>query len=175
MTKYYVPHTPFRPDQTQANSFTAIMLLADVLCEPSERVYPESELRRVADTFNARERPSYGQLGVEGTNALTIDLSRVSHQITKLVIEQGVRDEATGRTLRTTDDRPVVGLRVAITTLPTPNGIMLKKLIESRVELYPMFRGTGRIAEDRTISDLELITIDVDLRQNIDVSNTRDA
>ena len=111
----------------------------------NQRVYPVNEIGRAVKTLNDQITGGYSVLGeVDHPEGLNVNLDRVSHMITEMWM-----DDANGYG--------------KLKILPTPMGQLVKTMLESGVKLGVSSRGSGNVSEDgdNTVSDFEIITVDV--------------
>lgn len=110
----------------------------------NQRVYPVHEIKRAVDTLNEQIVGGYSVLGeVDHPDDLKINLDRVSHKITEMVMEGA---NGYGK----------------LKILPTPMGNLVKTMLESGVKLGVSSRGSGNVNEaNGHVSDFEIITVDV--------------
>jgi hypothetical protein len=101
------------------------------------RVYSREDLEKtvVGKTFMGEMIP------LDGFPDANIDLTRVSHIVSNI---RFVGEDLVGD----------------ITTTPTPQGMIVKSLYEEDIRLATSIRAVGRIAEDNTVSELEVFTFD---------------
>ena len=109
----------------------------------NQRVYPVQEISRAVNTLNDQISGGYSVLGeVDHPEGLNINLDRVSHMIKEMWM-----------------DGPNGYGKLKI--LPTPMGQLVKTKLESGVKLGVSSRGSGNVNEDNTVSDFEIITVDI--------------
>lgn len=110
----------------------------------NERVYPVNEIKKAVETLNEQIKGGYSVLGeVDHPDDLKINLDRVSHMITDIVM-----------------DGPNGFGKLKI--LPTPMGKLVETMLESGVKLGVSSRGSGNVDESNgQVSDFEIITVDV--------------
>lgn len=101
------------------------------------RVYSREDLERtvIGKTF-------MGELvSLDGFADTNLDLARVSHTVNNI---RFVGEDLVGD----------------IMTMPTPQGMIVKSLYEEGIRLATSIRAVGRISEDKSVSDLEILTFD---------------
>lgn len=137
--------------------YSATVLTPDVPTKLTERIYPASEIEKASLAFNTRTSMStiLGELG--SNDSLTVDFLNVSHRI----VGAWYQEDTSGST-----DVLSYCLIVEIETLNTPQGMMLKKLLDQDVDLFIWHRATGNVNSEGKVSDLIFETFDVDLVQN---------
>jgi len=109
----------------------------------NERVYPVNEIERAVKTLNEQITMGNSVLGeVDHPDDLKVNLDRVSHMITEMWM-----------------DGPNGFGKLKI--LPTPMGQLVKTMLESGVKLGVSSRGSGNVGDNRHVSDLEIVTVDV--------------
>ncbi len=106
------------------------------------RMYPravgESIVKQATEKIE-QHGDVFGEAGIPMGDM--VDLSRVSHTVKNMRIENGALF----------GDIKVVG---------TPMGNIVKELLKSGIQVDFRSRGTGKIAEDGTISEYEFISVD---------------
>ena len=111
----------------------------------NQRVYPVNEIGRAVKTLNDQISGGYSVLGeVDHPEGLNINLDRVSHMISECWM-----DGANGYG--------------KLKILPTPMGQLVSTMIQNGVKLGVSSRGSGNVSDDgdNTVSDFEIITVDV--------------
>jgi hypothetical protein len=109
----------------------------------NKRVYPVQEINKAVGSINEKLKSGYSVLGeLDHPDDLQINLDRVCLQINEMKMQ---------------GNNGVGKLQV----LPTPMGNIVKALLESGVKLGVSSRGSGNVAEDGTVSDYEIITVDM--------------
>jgi len=88
-----------------------------------------------------KTQPIFGELCPSNTS-LTVDLAKVSHEITDLSIENGA-------------------VYAKVRVLDTPSGEILKHLETAGVQPVYAVRGSGNIDANGVVSNFQLISIDV--------------
>lgn len=108
------------------------------------RVYPFQEIKHAVETVNQRIRSGESVVGeLDHPEVLSINLDRVSHQITDMHMEG---NNGIGK-LKIIDK--------------TPMGKIAKGLIESGIKLGVSSRGSGNVGHDGKVSDFEIVTVDI--------------
>jgi len=109
----------------------------------NKRVYPVHEINKAVHSINEKLQSGYSVLGeLDHPDDLQINLDRVCLQINEMKMQ---------------GNNGVGKLQV----LPTPMGNIVKALLESGVKLGVSSRGSGNVAENGTVSDYEIITVDM--------------
>lgn len=109
----------------------------------NKRVYPVQEITKAVSSINEKLNSGYSVLGeLDHPDDLQINLDRVCLQINEMKMQ---------------GNNGIGKLQV----LPTPMGNIVKALLESGVKLGVSSRGSGNVAEDGTVSDYEIITVDM--------------
>ena len=111
----------------------------------NQRVYPVNEIGRAVKTLSEQIEGGYSVLGeVDHPEGLNINLDRVSHMISECWM-----------------DGPNGYGKLKI--LPTPMGQLVSTMIQNGVKLGVSSRGSGNVSDDgdNTVSDFEIITVDV--------------
>tara|TARA_B100000424_G_scaffold84608_1_gene63282 strand:+ start:3440 stop:4072 length:633 start_codon:yes stop_codon:yes gene_type:complete len=109
----------------------------------NKRVYPVQEISRAVSSINEKLNSGYSVLGeLDHPDDLQINLDRVCLQINEMKMQ---------------GNNGIGKLQV----LPTPMGNIVKALLESGVKLGVSSRGSGNVAENGTVSDYEIITVDM--------------
>lgn len=109
----------------------------------NQRVYPAREISRAVNEMNKKIQATNGIFG-EGDHPeeLSINIDRISHVITEVWMENA---DGYGK------------LRV----LETPIGNIVKTLLQSGVKLGVSSRGSGNVGDNGTVSDFEIVTVDI--------------
>lgn len=108
------------------------------------RTYTTESIQQIIDKFNERQAAGaavLGELGYPTENFSIVEISNVSHQVTNMRIENGK-------------------LLGTIKLLNTPNGIILKNLLDKGHCGGFRPRGFGDVSADGTITNYKLISID---------------
>lgn len=109
----------------------------------NQRVYPLREIDKAVNSINRRLNGGETILGeLDHPQELTINLDRVSHMITEMWIE----------------GRNGYG---KLKVLQTPMGSIAKTLLESGAKLGVSSRGAGNVNESGTVSDFDIVTVDI--------------
>jgi|TARA_B100001173_G_C15970163_1_gene539636 hypothetical protein len=109
----------------------------------NKRVYPVQEISRAVGSINEKLKSGYSVLGeLDHPDDLQINLDRVCLQINEMKMQ---------------GNNGIGKLQV----LPTPMGNIVKALLESGVKLGVSSRGSGNVAENGTVSEYEIITVDM--------------
>ena len=109
----------------------------------NKRVYPVHEIKKAVTSINEKLHSGYSVLGeLDHPDDLQINLDRVCLQINEMKMQ---------------GNNGVGKLQI----LPTPMGNIVKALLESGVKLGVSSRGSGNVAENGTVSDYEIITVDM--------------
>lgn len=109
----------------------------------NKRVYPVQEITKAVSSINEKLNSGYSVLGeLDHPDDLQINLDRVCLQINEMKMQ---------------GNNGIGKLQV----LPTPMGNIVKALLESGVKLGVSSRGSGNVAEDGTVSEYEIITVDM--------------
>ena len=109
----------------------------------NKRVYPVQEITKAVSSINEKLNSGYSVLGeLDHPDDLQINLDRVCLQINEMKMQ---------------GNNGIGKLQV----LPTPMGNIVKALLESGVKLGVSSRGSGNVAEDGTVSEYGIITVDM--------------
>ena len=110
----------------------------------NERVYPVNEIRMACENINKQISEGNSVLGeVDHPEGLNINLDRVSHCIEKMWMDG---PNGYGK------------LRI----IPTPMGLLIKTMLESKVKLGVSSRGSGNVNEGTGhVSDFDIVTVDI--------------
>lgn len=122
---------------------TVVPVIVGDVPTPQGRIYPEALLYQVADDFNARIAaggPIHGE-PAEGADGTAISVARITHRVTSVVVQDGT-------------------LYATIDLMPTPMMLNLKGAAKLDFGKGTP-RGIGKVAEDGTVSDYRLITVDL--------------
>ena len=110
----------------------------------NQRVYPTREIARAVNQLN--ERMSKTGAGIQGEldhpAELSINLDRVSHIITDMWIDG---NDGYGK----------------LKIIPTPTGNIVSTLLRHGAKLGVSSRGSGNVSDDGTVSDFEIVTVDI--------------
>lgn len=118
-----------------------ILKIADVV-ERNGRMYPQAELEKAVTKFQEKVKNQQGVLGILGEpeHAGKINLYEISHAVTNVRME---------------DDKMVADLKV----LDTPNGKILKQMLEAGASPQFSVSGYGSVRDDGTVVDFEIVTV----------------
>lgn len=109
----------------------------------NQRIYPLHEIAHAVKSINERVQGGESILGeLDHPEELSINLDRVSHMITEMWME---------------GENGCGNLKV----IPTPMGNIVKTMLESGVKLGVSSRGSGNVEDGGSVSDFDIITIDV--------------
>ncbi len=109
----------------------------------NQRVYPLTEINHAVHQINERIQKGETVLGeLDHPEELSINLDRVSHII---------------------EDMTMVGKdgHGSLKIIPTPSGKIVRTLLESGAKLGVSSRGSGNVGDDGSVSEFEIITIDI--------------
>lgn len=121
---------------------SGIFVQADVRNQ-NQRVYPMREIVSAVNSINERIKNGNSVLGeLDHPSELTINLDRVSHIITDMWMEGA---NGFGK----------------LKVLPTPTGKIVEALLSSGVKLGVSSRGSGNVSHDGSVSDFEIVTVDI--------------
>ena len=112
----------------------------------NQRLYPVTEISKAVNNINDQIRDGltvYGES--DHPEELTINIDRISHKIDKMWMESNAGH---GK------------LRI----LPTPQGNIIRTLIEHEGTLGVSSRGSGNVNDRGEVSDFEIVTVDVVVR-----------
>lgn len=109
----------------------------------NQRVYPSREIARAVNEMNKKIQSTNGIFG-EGDHPeeLSINIDRISHVISDVWMEG---TDGHGK----------------LKVLDTPIGNIVKTLLKSGVKLGVSSRGSGNVGDDGTVSDFEIVTVDI--------------
>lgn len=109
----------------------------------NQRVYPAREIARAVNSITEKLNVGQSVMGeLDHPEELSINLDRVSHLITEMWIEG---TDGYGK----------------LKIVPTPMGNIVKTLLLSGAKLGVSSRGSGNVNDDGTVSDFEIITVDI--------------
>ena len=109
----------------------------------NQRVYPLSEITKAVETVKEQIQSGYSVLGeLDHPEELTINLDRASHLITDISL-QGANGYG------------------KLKILDTPMGNIAKSLLTGGAKLGVSSRGSGNVGHDGTVSDFEIVTVDI--------------
>ena len=118
------------------------------------RIYPKYLITPMVEQMKVRN-PLYGEFGQDG-DVTDISLTNISHTIENITV----------------DDNSIYG---DINILNTPNGQIVKNLLNDNQSIGVASRGTGSINEDGTIgADYKLLTFDLVTEPSFDIYISRD-
>lgn len=109
----------------------------------NQRVYPAREISRAV---NEMSKKMAGNVPIPGEcdhpSELSINLDRISHLITDMWMDGS---DGYGK----------------LKIVPTPMGNIVKTLLTSGAKLGVSSRGSGNVSDDGTVSDFEIVTVDI--------------
>lgn len=109
----------------------------------NQRVYPAREIARAVKSISEKISAGQSVMGeLDHPEELSINLDRVSHLITEMWMND---TDGYGK------------LRI----VPTPMGNIVKTLLTSGAKLGVSSRGSGNVNDDGTVSDFEIVTVDI--------------
>lgn len=109
----------------------------------NQRVYPVREIARAVNTMTQKIANGDSIFGeMDHPEELSINLDRVSHLITEMWMDGA---DGYGK----------------LKIVPTPMGNIVKTLLQSGAKLGVSSRGSGNVNDDGTVSDFEIITVDI--------------
>lgn len=109
----------------------------------NERVYPVNEIHKAVNSISQQLKEHNSILGeCDHPEELTINLDRVSHEITEMWMEGA---DGMGK----------------LKIIPTPKGNIVRTLIEAGVRLGVSSRGVGNVDDRGEVSGFEIITVDI--------------
>lgn len=109
----------------------------------NQRVYPVKEIARAVRSITEKIATGQSVMGeLDHPEELSINLDRVSHLITEMWM----------------DDADGYG---KLKIVPTPMGNIVKTLLMSGAKLGVSSRGSGNVNDDGTVSDFEIVTVDI--------------
>lgn len=130
-------------DNNEKNLYLKGVFIRSSIRNLNGRVYPQSEIKRAVEDINALLEKGESVLGeCDHPEKLTINLDRVSHMITGMWMDGNA---GCGK----------------LKILPTPTGQIIRTLLESGVRLGVSSRGSGDVDEQGTVSNFEIITVDI--------------
>jgi hypothetical protein len=108
----------------------------------NQRIYPVNEIAKAVEDINnsLKHGDILGEL--DHPEELNINLDRVSHMITEMYMD---------------GPNGIGKLKI----LETPHGNIARTLLESGVRLGVSSRGSGNVNESGSVSDFEMITVDI--------------
>lgn len=109
----------------------------------NQRVYPAREIARAVNSITEKLGVGQSVMGeLDHPEELSINLDRVSHLITEMWMDG---TDGYGK----------------LKIVPTPMGNIVKTLLLSGAKLGVSSRGSGNVNDDGTVSDFEIITVDI--------------
>jgi hypothetical protein len=106
-------------------------------------VYPLTEINHAVQQINERIQKGETVMGeLDHPEELSINLDRVSHLIEEMSM---VGRDGHG----------------SLKIIPTPTGQIVRTLLESGAKLGVSSRGSGNVGNDGSVSDFEIITVDI--------------
>ena len=109
----------------------------------NQRVYPAREIAKAVNTITEKLSSGQSVMGeLDHPEELSINLDRVSHLITEMWMDGA---DGYGK----------------LKIVPTPMGNIVKTLLLSGAKLGVSSRGSGNVNDDGTVSDFEIITVDI--------------
>jgi hypothetical protein len=130
-------------DNENKNIFLkGVFMQADIV-NRNKRKYPLHEMNNAVLDFSKRIQEYGGVFGeADHPNSLNINMDRVSHVITEMYM----------------DGFNAIGKAKVIKE--TPMGKILNELLKTGVKIGVSSRGTGQVADDGTVSNFSLVTVD---------------
>lgn len=109
----------------------------------NQRVYPVREIARAVNSITEKLSGGQSVMGeLDHPEELSINLDRVSHLITEMWMEGA---DGYGK----------------LKIVPTPMGNIVQTLLLSGAKLGVSSRGSGNVGDDGSVSDFEIITVDI--------------
>ena len=109
----------------------------------NQRVYPAREIARAVNQITEKLGGGQSVMGeLDHPEELSINLDRVSHLITEMWMEGA---DGYGK----------------LKIIPTPMGNIVKTLLQSGAKLGVSSRGSGNVDDGGSVSDFEIITVDI--------------
>jgi hypothetical protein len=109
----------------------------------NQRVYPVREIARAVNSITEKLSSGQSVMGeLDHPEELSINLDRVSHLITEMWMDGA---DGYGK----------------LKIVPTPMGNIVKTLLQSGAKLGVSSRGSGNVSDDGSVSDFEIITVDI--------------
>lgn len=109
----------------------------------NQRVYPMREIARAVNSITEKLNAGQSVMGeLDHPEELSINLDRVSHLITEMWMDGA---DGYGK----------------LKIVPTPMGNIVKTLLQSGAKLGVSSRGSGNVGDDGSVSDFEIITVDI--------------
>jgi hypothetical protein len=131
-------------------SYSALVLQLEHMNE-FNKFYSYNEVAMAIESFKTKINKTgiYGELSPIIKEEIDTDISKISHSITDISI---IENEY---------------VRVTINTLRTPNGIILKKMLDDDICIFLKMKGYGRVNNAGVVTELDFYTFDADLMQNL--------
>jgi hypothetical protein len=109
----------------------------------NQRVYPVREIAKAVNSITEKLSTGQSVMGeLDHPEELSINLDRVSHLITEMWMEGA---DGYGK----------------LKIVPTPMGSIVETLLKSGAKLGVSSRGSGNVSDDGSVSDFEIITVDI--------------
>jgi len=109
----------------------------------NQRVYPVREIAKAVNSITEKLSTGQSVMGeLDHPEELSINLDRVSHLITEMWMEGA---DGYGK----------------LKIVPTPMGSIVETLLKSGAKLGVSSRGSGNVGDDGSVSDFEIITVDI--------------
>lgn len=109
----------------------------------NQRVYPAREIAKAVNTITEKLSGGQSVMGeLDHPEELSINLDRVSHLITEMWMDGA---DGYGK----------------LKIVPTPMGNIIKTLLQSGAKLGVSSRGSGNVGDDGSVSDFEIVTVDI--------------
>ena len=109
----------------------------------NQRVYPIREIARAVNSITEKFSSGQSVMGeLDHPEELSINLDRVAHLITEMWMDGA---DGYGK----------------LKIVPTPMGNIVKTLLQSGAKLGVSSRGSGNVGDDGSVSDFEIITVDI--------------
>lgn len=109
----------------------------------NQRVYPVREIARAVNSITEKLQSGQSVMGeLDHPEELSINLDRVSHLITEMWMDGA---DGYGK----------------LKIVPTPMGNIVKTLLQSGAKLGVSSRGSGNVNDDGTVSEFEIVTVDI--------------
>lgn len=109
----------------------------------NQRVYPVREIARAVNFITEKLQSGQSVMGeLDHPEELSINLDRVSHLITEMWMDGA---DGYGK----------------LKIVPTPMGNIVKTLLQSGAKLGVSSRGSGNVNDDGTVSEFEIVTVDI--------------
>ena len=109
----------------------------------NQRVYPAREIARAVNSITEKLSSGQSVMGeLDHPEELSINLDRVAHLITEMWMDGA---DGYGK----------------LKIVQTPMGNIVKTLLQSGAKLGVSSRGSGNVGDDGSVSDFEIITVDI--------------